>query len=375
VPAALCLLLAACHSSSKQPAADETHQPTRPDKAPRSPRRLNLVLVTIDTLRPDRLGCYGYTAIETPNLDGLAHRGVLFQNAVTHTPLTAPSHASLFTGLYPMQHKVRDTGGFVLDKSHPTLATLLHQQGWETTAFVGSSVLKRGFGFDQGFELYDDEMPKPTGKGPAGEYAERRAGKVVERAIHWLDDRAGKTFFLWVHVFDPHSPYDPPSPFREKYKGRLYDGELAYTDQQLGRLFTAVAKVSPPEQTLIAVLSDHGESLSDHGEYTHGVFLYDSTLRIAFLLAGPGVPGAVRVTHHARAIDLLPTLMELIGIKAPEGIPGVSLVPTFDGKDAPTEYSYAETLYPKINWVGPSRGPCAPTAGSTSALRTRSSMT
>jgi tetratricopeptide (TPR) repeat protein len=153
---------------------------------------------------------------------------------------------------------------------------------------------------------------------------------------------------LWVHVFDPHSTYDPPAPFREKYRGRLYDGEVAYTDQELGRLFAAVAKKSPARNTVIAVLSDHGESLSEHGEYTHGVFLYDSTLRIAFLLAGPGVPAALRVKSQARTIDVLPTLLELMGSKAPAEIQGNSLVPAFTGQPV-ASWSYLETLYPKIN--------------------------
>ena len=311
-------------------------------------RKLNLVLVTIDTLRADRLGCYGYSKIETPNLDQLARKGVLFENAVTHTPLTAPSHASLFTGLYPTVHGVRDTGGFILSSSHVTIAELLRQQGWDTAAFVGSSVLKKHFGFDHGFAVFDDEMPKPDPRKVATEYAERRAGVVVDRATRWLASRHQTPFFLWVHVFDPHSPYSPPSPFREKYRARPYDGEVAYTDQQLGRLFAAVAKKSPPENTLIAVLSDHGESLSEHGEYTHGVFLYDSTLRIAFLLSGPGVPAGLRVKPQARAIDLLPTVLDLMGGKPPQSVQGTSLVPTFKGKET-AAWSYEESLYPKIN--------------------------
>lgn len=305
--------------------------------------------MTIDTLRADRLGCYGYSRIETPNLDQFAQRGVLFENAAAQAPLTAPSHASILTGTYPTVHKVRDTGGFVLQPSNTTLAAILHQQGWDTAAFVGASVLKKSFGFNQGFAVYDDQMPKPGASRMASEYPERRAGEVVDRAIAWLGSQSGKPFFLWVHVFDPHSPYDPPSPFGEKYAGRLYDGEVAYTDQQLGRLFESIAKKSPPENTLIAVLSDHGESLSEHGEYTHGVFLYDSTLRIAFLLAGPGVPKGLRVKQQARTIDLLPTLLELMGIKAPQGVQGASLRPAFAGKEVPTAYSYAETLFTKIN--------------------------
>ena len=312
-------------------------------------RRLNLVLVTIDTLRADRLGCYGYSQIETPNLDRLAQRGVLFENAVAQAPLTAPSHASILTGMYPTAHKVRDTGGFVLPASDATLAPILRRQGWDTAGFVGASVLKKRFGFDQGFAVYDDQMPKLAARNIASEYAERRAGEVVDRAIAWLSTQSGKPFFLWVHVFDPHSPYDPPSPFREKYEGRPYDGEVAYTDQQLGRLFQAIAKKSPPEKTLVAVLSDHGESLSEHGEYTHGVFLYDSTLRIAFIMAGPGVPAGLRMKQQARTIDLLPTLLELTGNKVPAEVQGSSLAPTFTGEEVPASYSYAETLFPKIN--------------------------
>jgi MFS family permease len=179
-------------------------------------RRLNVVLVTVDTLRPDRLGCYGNRTVATPNLDRLAQGGALFENAVTQTPLTAPSHASIFTGTNPTVHKVRDTGGFVLQTAHPTLAEILGKQGWATAAFVGSSVLKKGSGFQRGFTVYDDQMPKPEPGRVAGDYAERRAGEVVDHAVKWLEGQAGQPFFLWVHVFDPHSPYDPPSPFREQ---------------------------------------------------------------------------------------------------------------------------------------------------------------
>lgn len=316
-------------------------------------RRPNLILVTIDTLRADRLGCYGNSRVETPNLDKLAKQGVLFENAVTHTPLTAPSHASMFTGLYPNVHKVRDTGGFIMESPHTTMPEVLQRQGWNTAAFVGSSVLKKQFGFSRGFAVYDDEMPKADPRKIVGDYAERRADEVVNKAIAWLALQSAKPFFLWVHVFDPHSPYNPPPPYREKYRGRLYDGEVAYTDLQLGRLLAAVSKKSAPDNTVIAVLSDHGESLSEHGEYTHGVFLYDSTLRIPFLLSGPAVPKGLRVKQQARVVDLFPTLLELMGQKAPPGVQGTSLTPAITGKQMPESFSYLETLYPKINmgWV------------------------
>ena len=207
------------------------------------PRRLNLLLVTIDTLRADRLGCYGYSAIETPNLDKIARQGVLFENAVAPAPLTAPSHASMMTGVYPAVHKVRNTGGFVLPSSQATLARTLQEQGWDTAAFIGSSVLKRRFGLNQGFATYDDEMPVRA-NGSAQAEPERRAEEVVDRAVKWLGAQSGKPFFLWVHVYDPHIPYNPPAPFREKYRDLPYDGEIAYTDQQLGRLFEAVTKKS-----------------------------------------------------------------------------------------------------------------------------------
>jgi arylsulfatase A-like enzyme/Tfp pilus assembly protein PilF len=309
---------------------------------PVPPRPRNLLLVTIDTLRADRLGCYGYAQVETPNLDAVARRGTLFENAIAQAPLTAPSHASMMTGLYPTAHKVRDTGGFVL-AGFPTLAEILQRQGFDTAAFVGASVLKKRFGFGQGFAVYDDEMPEPA----RGGEAQRRAGEVVDRALRWLEAQSAKPFFLWVHVYDPHLPYDPPPPFRENYKGRPYDGEVAYTDRELGRLFDAVAKKSP--DTLTAVLSDHGEAFSEHGEYAHGVFLYDTTLRIAFLLAGPGVPAGLRVKQQARTTDLLPTVLEVMGLPAAPGVQGTTLTPAFNGKDLPATYSYVESLYPKLN--------------------------
>jgi choline-sulfatase len=332
-------LLCSCASRGKksEPSASAVHlQP------------LNVVVVTIDTLRADHLHCYGYQKIETPVLDQLAQHGVLFENAVAQAPLTPPSHASIFTGQYPTVNHVRNTGGFVLPSSSRPLARILQEQGWDTAAFVSSAVLKKVIGFNNGFAVYDDQMPRQGNKEEFGEDAERRAGDTVDRAIRWLDTQSGKPYFLWVHLYDPHMPYTPPSPFKEKYKGRPYDGEIAYTDQQLGRLLKAVGKKAPAGKNLIAVLSDHGESLSEHGEFTHGVFLYDSTLHIAFIMAGPGIPAAVRVKQQARSIDFLPTLLPLLGVNVPPNVQGLSLVPAFSGKTVPTEISYEETLYPKL---------------------------
>lgn len=334
------LLVSSCRSAPKSSTPE----------APPHLRPLNVVVVTIDTLRPDHLHCYGYANIETPVLDTFASSGALFETAVTSTPLTPPAHASIFTGQYPTEHHVRNTGGFVLQSSARTLANILHEQGWDTAAFVGSAVLKKAFGFNAGFNVYDDQMPKP-GKGDEfREDPERRASEVVDRAIAWLNQQSGKPYFLWVHLYDPHLPYRPPGEFAQKYRGHPYDGEIAYTDQQLGRLLEVVHRKSAPDQTILSVLSDHGESLGEHGEYSHGIFLYDATLRIAFLMSGPGIASGARVKDQVRSIDFLPTLLELMGGKAPAQVQGVSLVPVLARQEAPSAaVSYAETLYPKMN--------------------------
>jgi len=309
---------------------------------------LNVVVVTIDTLRPDHLHCYGYPKIETPVSDQLAQQGVVFEDAVAQSPLTPPSHASIFTGQYPTVHGVRNTGGFVLPSSARPLSRILQEQGWETAAFVSSAVLKKVMGFDNGFAVYDDQMPRQGSSEAVSEDPERPGAETVDRALEWLNAQSGKPYFLWVHLYDPHMPYHPPGEFKLKYKDRPYDGEIAYADQQLGRLLEAVRKKSPAGQTIIAVLSDHGESLGEHGEYSHGVFLYDSTLRIAFLMAGPGIPTGLRVKQQVRSIDFLPTLMTLLGGGAPANVQGLSLTPTFSGTSVATDISYEETLYPKI---------------------------
>jgi arylsulfatase A-like enzyme/Flp pilus assembly protein TadD len=331
------MLLACGNSSEKESSASARLHP------------LNVVLVTIDTLRADHLGCYGYGDAATPVLDGIASGGALFESAVAQTPLTPPSHASIFTGQYPNVHGVRNNGGFVLADSSTTLAEVLQQQGWDTAAFVGASVLKKLIGLNQGFAVYDDEMPRKDPRLQVREDPERPASSVVDGAIAWLNGQSGKPFFLWVHVFDPHVPYEPPAPFDQQFRARPYDGEIAYTDRELGRLFAALSQKAPKDQTLIAVLGDHGESLSDHGEYTHGIFLYDSTVHVPFLLSGPGVPAGARVTQQVRTIDLLPTLLELLGGLPPAGVQGVSLVPALEGSEVATEPSYHETLFPKMN--------------------------
>jgi arylsulfatase A-like enzyme/Flp pilus assembly protein TadD len=331
------LSLISCKSSPKK---EESTAALKP---------INVVLITLDTVRADHLHCYGNQNIQTPNIDALAKNGVLFEKAVAQTPLTQPSHASMFTGTNPNVHNVRDTGGFALQPSSVTLATILQKHGWNTAAFISASVLKKLFGFSQGFSVYDDQMPENSHNANGQPLATRSANITVDHALSWLNTQSDKPLFLWLHLYDAHRPYDPPEEFRKQYPNNLYDAEIAYSDQQLGRFLDGLKKKSPASKTLVVLLADHGEGLGDHGEYEHGVFLYDSTVRIAWIMTGPGVPAGVRVQQQAREIDLLPTILNLLGGEPSSAVQGTSLVPTFSGKTVPSTYSYEETLYPKIN--------------------------
>ena len=307
---------------------------------------ISVVLITLDTVRADHLHCYGNDKIKTPNIDALAASGALFEKAVAQTPLTQPSHASMFTGENPNVHNVRDTGGFALQPSSVTMATILQKHGWDTAGFISASVLTRIFGFNQGFATYDDQLDQRKSQDPL---ATRAANVTADHAIDWIRQQSGKPYFMWVHLYDAHFPYEPPAEFRKQYPQDPYDAEIAFEDQQLGRVLDAVKQKSPDGQTLVVLLSDHGEGLGDHGEYDHGVFLYDSTVRIAWIMSGPGVPAGVKVQQQAREIDLLPTVLDLIGVAPSSAVQGTSLVPAFSGNTVPSNYSYEETLYPKIN--------------------------
>lgn len=286
----------------------------------------NVLLVTIDTLRADALGCYGGRAA-TPVLDAIARAGVQFDFAHAHAVVTLPSHASILTGLYPYQHGIRDNSGYTLPAGVPTLATLLRGRGYATGAFVAAFVLDRRFGLAAGFDTYDDQLA--SGAAPTDiSMPERRADVVVSRALAWLRAQAGR-WFAWVHVFDPHAPYAPPPPFDRQYAARPYDGEVAYTDATLAPLVAAVRASTRP--TLVVVTSDHGEGLGDHDELTHGLFAYEPTLRVPLLVAQLGGPGQApppgRVSDlPARHIDLVPTILDALGIDPPPGLPGRSLL-------------------------------------------------
>ena len=313
-------------------------------RRPAEPRvRPSVLLVTIDTLRADRVGAYGGPAGLTPNLDALAAGGAVFEEAVASVPLTLPAHATILSGLEPPHHGVRDNGTYVFPEGKETLATRLQAAGYATGAFMAAYVLDRRFGLARGFTRFDDAIDRRQ-EGASVLESERRCESVVASAEEWIGGQGGP-YFAWVHLYDPHAPYDPPSPFREKHAGALYDGEVAYTDACVGRLLEAARR--PAAGNLVTVvLADHGESLGEHGERTHGFFVYQSTLRIPLIVAGPGVP-ARRVPGLARTADVTPTILRLLGLDP---------IPQADGMDLlaagrPRE-SYAETWYPRsLGWA------------------------
>ena len=315
-------------------------------------RRPNVLLVTIDTLRADHVGCYGYGAASTPTIDALAKRGIRFETALAHAPLTGPSHASILTGQTPLGHGFRNNSGFVLTPHVRTAAEDFRQAGYRTAAFVSGFPLDRRFGFDRGFDRYDDRLPKGNDRRRTP-YVERIADATTDAALHWLDTQAGRTgqaapWFAWVHYYDPHAPYEPPGALAGRFQRAPYDGEIAFVDQQLGRLLRALGDRKEIDQTIVLVTADHGESLGEHGEGTHGIFVYDATLRVPWVIAGPGIAAGRVSKSVARGIDVLPTLAELAGLPQRTDIEGRSLRPAIDGHEMGEAPTYAESLYPEV---------------------------
>jgi choline-sulfatase len=310
--------------------------------------QLNLVVITLDTLRADHLGAYGSTDVETPVLDRLAAEGVLFAQAMTTAPLTLPAHASIFTGKFPPEHGVRDNGGFFLGDDQDTLAELLHARRFRTGGFVAAYVLDGKWGIGQGFEKYVDDFDLTKTRGRSLGNIQRPGNEVVDAALPWLADVAGDRFFAWIHLYDPHTPYAPPEPFRSRYAGHPYRGEVAFTDAQVGRIVEFLESRGLLDRTVVAVIGDHGESLGDHGEHTHGFFIYESAARVPFIIRAPfDLTRGRRVDDPVRAVDLMPTVLDLLGLPVPEDIAGVSLVPLMTGARQELGLEgYAEAMYP-----------------------------
>jgi arylsulfatase A-like enzyme/Tfp pilus assembly protein PilF len=318
----------------------------------------NIILITLDTTRADRMGFLGSKLGLTPNLDLLAKQGIVFPRAYAHVPLTVPSHATILTGTYPQFSQVRDMGDR-LGADIPYLPDILHHHGYRTAAFVGSQVLDpKGVavpGFDRGFDSYDAGFHS-RGRGEDRYHSvERRATEVLDRAATWLDHHPKEPFFLWIHLYDPHDPYDPPMPFKAKYAGALYDGEIAYTDFAVGKLLTTLHSQHLYDGALIVVVADHGEALGEHGERSHGLFLYDETIHVPLMIKLPAERGAgMQIGDRVGLVDIAPTLLSEVEIQVPSKIQGMSLLNLVKAKSAreaansigPERPAYAETDYP-----------------------------
>ena len=306
----------------------------------------NVLLVTIDTLRADRLGFTGYGGAATPVMDGLAAGGVVFENAIATAPITLPSHASILTGLYPPAHGVLDNGYYILPEDVPTLPGILRDHGYETAAVVGSIVLHARYGLNSGFDHYDDEIQHPRAQGQA--YRERPASQVTARAAKWLQRRTpDKPFFMWVHYWDPHAPYFPPKHLESRFRGRLYDGEIAAVDEALGELIESLHRTDQYNRTLILITADHGEAFGDGGELTHGILLRGATLRIPFVISAPGkLPSGRRIAGVVSNADVTPTVLALLGISGEPG-DGKSLLEPIRSGRTKDRYVYSETRMPE----------------------------
>jgi arylsulfatase A-like enzyme/Tfp pilus assembly protein PilF len=321
-----------------------------------SRNKYNVLLITIDTLRADHLGCYGFKEISTPNIDALAAGGIQFADTTAHVPLTLPSHTSIHTGNFPAFHGVHDNGGFYVPKSQITMAKLFKQNGFATAAFVGAYVLDHIWGLNQGFDTYFDNFDlskeRFEEKGISLSGIERKADDVYSNAANWLDHYGGERFFLWTHFYDPHSPYEPPKEWADRYPGRPYIGEIAYTDSVVGKLISYLETHGLRDRTIILLTGDHGESLGEHGESTHAFFVYDATLHVPMILSLPKHELGRRVVlRQSRSIDIAPTLLQLAGVPVPESIQGRSLLHLiFDAGPAAALPSYAECFYPQFHF-------------------------
>ena len=311
--------------------------------------RLNVLLITLDTTRADRLGCYGYTDAKTPNLDFLAANGVQFLNAYCQVPLTCPSHCSILTGTYPVYHQVRNNGAYYLPPEIQTLAETLKTKGLETSAFVSSFTVDSRFGLDQGFDVYDDLLsPDQTFKALN---SERRADAVYASFSRWVDENKEGQFFSWIHFFDPHIPYDPPSHYREEFLDNPYDGEIAFMDFYIGKIIEKLREQGLLERTLIVVAGDHGEAFGEKREKGHGVFIYESTMRVPLIFyAANNLPQGDLIEARVRLIDIMPSVLDMLNITVSPGIQGTSLLPHIEGKKKEDLSSYIESYFPRENY-------------------------
>ena len=312
----------------------------------------NYILITVDTLRADRVGCYGFSGISTPTMDMFARRGVKFEKCISTATLTLPSHTSLLTGTYPTFHGVRDNGGFLVPQEMTTLAELMKQNGYKTSAYVAAYVLDSKWGLDQGFDHYFDSFDLSKYKTVSLGNVQRPGNEVIDEVLPWLEEHKQEKFFTWIHLYDPHTPYEPPEPYKEKYPNNPYIGEIAYTDSQLARLWQFLEENDLVENTVLVFASDHGESLGEHREQSHGFFIYQEGVHVPLIFITPfeklhGISRARPVS----LVDVMPTILDLAGIQAPSQVQGKSLQPLFSKDSKGVEsIAYSETFYPRFHY-------------------------
>ena len=330
--------LAALHAAAQTP----------PKPAP------NVVLITIDTLRADHVGCYGDNQIKTPNIDSLAADGARFERAFAVVPVTLPSHSSMLTGTFPMLSGMHDFSGNKLSPLQPTIASLLKQAGYQTGAVIASAVLDSRFGLNQGFDFYYDHFDFSRLNEANLDEMERPGNVVADVTLDWLAKNSQKKFFLWMHLYDPHFPYNPPEPYRKEYAAQPYDGEIAFADEQVGRLLRFLKEKGLYQNTLIVLAGDHGESLGEHREKTHGFFIYNATMHVPLIIRLPENAFAGRtVPDLVSLVDLMPTVLGVVGVNVPSQVQGRSLMPQLHGEPIDRDrVLYGETFLPRIhfNW-------------------------
>jgi arylsulfatase A-like enzyme/Flp pilus assembly protein TadD len=310
----------------------------------------NVIVITIDTVRADHLGCYGFRLIQTPNIDALARTSTRFSHAYTPVPITLPAHSSLFTGSFPMATGVHDFASNTLSTNAVTLAEILHEQGYTTGAFLGAPVLDSRYGLNQGFDTYFDHFDFSSVDEAKTDEVKRPGDVVVDEALGWLKRSPQRPFFLWVHLYDAHYPYAPPEPYASRYKTRPYDGEIAFADAQIGRLLSFLKTSASLTNSLVVLAADHGEGLGDHGEQKHGFFIYDSTLHVPLIVKIPGATPRV-VGEEVSLVDVVPTLLQALHIPIPPTVQGRSLSNEILGRPS-SGFSnvYAETYLPLLHF-------------------------
>jgi len=314
-------------------------------------KEFNFILITIDTLRADRIGCYGFQWIDTPFIDLFASRGIKFTRCISQTPLTLPSHTSLLTGTLPLFHGVRDNGGFIVPPELKTLAELFKQNGYETAAFVGAYVLDSKWGLNQGFDYYFDQFDLSRFEKVSLGTVQRPGNEVMDEALAWLEKKKQKNFFAWIHIYDPHTPYEPPPPFDKKYR-HPYLGEIAFADSQLGRLWEFLKANNLIQNSFLIFASDHGESLGQHRESTHGFFVYQEAIHVPLIFVTPFEKlQGISSSQVVSLVDVMPSVLEMAGISIPAQVQGTSLLPLFfEPEKKLHSFAYSETFYPRFHY-------------------------